>query len=115
MRKQHDLEKKDIFMNVKDLVVLEYEIDQDKDYKKDKHFKIYLGDRIIGIKRSPVLDGARLLLELGYDPDQLMTTKSRSSQNISWKPQAIRKWAKLRAVESDDRVVCIKSFREWTR
>ena len=103
-----------------DTIVIEYNLKtfntlpSDRNDRKSK-FTIFVVDEQVGQVNSPAYDGARLLLKLGYDPDRLMTTKSVSSQHYSWNPQPIHKFAKLRSVETDNRSVCSKSFREWTR
>lgn len=100
--------------------ILEYQLKtydtlpSDKTDKKSK-FALYLKGEFIGLVASPVYDGARLLLSLGYSPDTLMTTKAKDSQNVSWKPQALTKWAKLTTEEQANREVRSRSFREWGR
>ena len=107
-------------MNKEDIIVIEYKIKtyqtlpSDKRDKKSK-FTIFVDGEVIGLVNSPAYDGARLLVKMGYDPQRLMTTRSMDSQHNSWTPQPIHKFAKLRSVETDNRSVCSKTFREWTR
>ena len=103
-----------------ELIVIEYKmktyntLTSDKRDKKSK-FTIFLNGELIGLVNSPAYDGARLLVKMGYDQDRLMTTRSMDSQHNSFLPQPIHKFAKLRSVETDNRSVCSKTFREWTR
>lgn len=107
-------------MNTEDLIVITYQLKtyttlpSDKSDKKSK-FTIFVDGELIGLVNSPAYDGARLLVKMGYDPQRLMTTRSMDSQHNSWEPQPIHKFAKLRSVETDNRSVCSKTFREWTR
>ena len=111
---------KETIMNKEELIIIEYNIKtyntlpSDKNDKKSK-FTVFVDGELIGLVNSPAYDGARLLVKMGYDPDRLMTTKSVESDCLSWKPQPIHKFAKLRSVETDNRSVGSKSFREWTR
>lgn len=86
----------------------------DKHDKKSK-FRIYLHDNLIGTVSSPIHDGARLLIKMGYPPHTLLTTRSQDSVHASWVPQPLHKWAKWTTEEQDDRAVRLKSFREWER
>lgn len=101
-------------------IVLEYKLKtyetlpSDRQDRKSK-YAISVDGELIGLVNSPAYDGARLLVKLGYDLNRLMTTKSVDSQHYSWTPQPIRKFAKLRSIETDTRSVCSKSFRDWTR
>lgn len=87
---------------------------EDRLDRKSK-FALYLGETLIGLVASPIHDGARLLLKMGYDPETLMTTQAKDSQCSSWKPQPLWKWAKWTTEEADDRSVRAKPFREWER
>ena len=103
-----------------ELIIIEYKIKTYKTLPSDKRdkkskFTVFVDGELIGLVNSPAYDGARLLVKMGYDPDRLMTTRSMDSQHNSWKPQPIHKFAKLRSIETDNRSVCSKSFREWTR
>ena len=86
----------------------------DKHDKKSK-FRIYLHDNLIGTVSSPIHDGARLLIKMGYSPHTLLTTRSQDSQHDSWVPKPLSHWAKWTTEEQDDRAVRLKSFREWER
>lgn len=82
--------------------------------KKSK-FEIYLNGTSLGQVNSPTYDGARLLLKMGYDPEELLTTRQADSLHSSWKPQPLWRWAKWTTEEADDRSVRAKSFRDWER
>ncbi|MDB6181975.1 hypothetical protein [Paracoccus fistulariae] len=103
-----------------DLIVVEYKIrtyetlPSDKQDRKSK-YAIFVDGQLIGLVNSPAYDGARLLVKMGYNPDRLMTTRAMDSQHYSWRPEPIRKFAKLRSVETDTRSIRSRSFREWAR
>lgn len=82
--------------------------------KKSK-FEIYLNGTSLGQVNSPIYDGARLLLKMGYNPEELLTTRQADSLHNSWKPQPLWKWAKWTTEEADNRSVRAKSFRDWER
>lgn len=103
-----------------DLIVVEYNLSTYEtlpSHRKDRKSKyaIFVDGELIGLVNSPAYDGARLLVKMGYDPQRLMTSKSVQSDCLSWEPQPLWKWAKLRSVETDTRSVRSRSFREWAR
>lgn len=104
-----------------DVLVLEYRLRYNKTRpgdRKDKATKceIFLNGRMIGLGNSAAADGARLLLQLGYSPDQLMTTREMSSDCCSWKPAKISAFAKWRLTTetslTDDKLKA-KKHRPW--
>lgn len=100
------------------MITLIYELRTfNTDYGSDKKskFEIYLNGTSLGLVNSPTYDGARLLLKLGYNPEELLTTRQADSKHNSWNPQALWKWAKWTTEEQYDRAVRVKSFREWER
>lgn len=100
------------------MITLIYELrtfNTDNGSDKKSKFEIYLDDTSLGLVNSPTYDGARLLLKLGYNPEELLTTRQADSKYNSWNPQALWKWAKWTTEEADGRSVRAKSFREWER
>lgn len=100
------------------MITLIYELRTfNTDYGSDKKskFEIYLDGTSLGLVNSPTYDGARLLLKMGYNPEELLTTRQADSKHNSWNPQALWKWAKWTTQELDHRQVRVKSFREWER
>ena len=82
-----------------ELIVLIYHL---KHYDDDRPSKceIYLGGKLLGVGTSAATHGARLLLQLGYDENRLMTTQSLYSKYHSWEPRPIREWASITVTES---------------
>ncbi len=64
--------------------------------KRDGLFEVYLDGELLLTTTRPVSDGARALLERGYDPDQLMTTRAHDRKYDSFNPIAIGEAATLR-------------------
>lgn len=79
-------------------------------YRLDK-FSVFLGaKRIIGSTSSPLYAGARVLLERGHTPEQLMTITLGGRAYGSFVPAPIGELAKWTIEESDQRGL---SRREW--
>ena len=76
-------------------------------------FEIYLNGKSLGFVASPIYDGARILLKMGFDPDTLLTTQSQYSNFPSWKPQPIWKWAKLTVKERDATGLATETFTQF--
>lgn len=57
-------------------------------------FDAYVGDAFIVCSRQPLLDGARKLLELGYNDDEPLTMRMHNREYDSFIPKPISEWAK---------------------
>lgn len=100
------------------MITLIYELRTfNTDYGSDKKskFEIYLNGTSLGLVNSPTYDGARLLLKLGYDPEELLTTRQADSKHNSWVPKPLSHWAKLSTQELDHRQVRVRTYTECPR
>lgn len=66
-------------------------------------FDAYLDGDLIVSSRQPLLDGARRLLERGFDPEALLTIRMHDRSYDSFHPKPIREWAKWTIAELDRR------------
>lgn len=66
-------------------------------------FDAYLDDALITTSRQPLLDGARVLLAPGVDPNAMLTMRHANRDYDSFEPQAIGEWAQWTVMESDRR------------
>lgn len=76
----------------------------DEDQSSVGKFTVLLGDEIVlHGTRQPLVDGARALVKLGYDANELLTIRPEGAAYNSFLPQPIREWAQLTYKESERR------------
>lgn len=56
---------------------------------------------IVRSSRQPLVDGARVLIELGFDPATLLAMRHAGKPHDSFKPLPIGQWAKWIYIERD--------------
>jgi hypothetical protein len=66
-------------------------------------FDAGLDGELIVTSRQPLLDGARRLLERGFDPEALLTMRMHDRPYDSFHPKPVREWAKWTIAERDRR------------
>lgn len=69
--------------------------------KRAPTFDAYLDEQFICRSSQVIYDAARALLEMGYDPDEILTARHANSENDSFIPKPIGEWAKWMVQESD--------------
>jgi hypothetical protein len=74
-------------------------------------FDGYLDGELIVTSRQPLLDGARRLLERGFDPEALLTMRMHDRPYDSFHPKPIGEWAKWTIAELDCRGLRRKRWR----
>jgi hypothetical protein len=55
-------------------------------------FDAYHGDKLLVVSRQPLYDGARALLDLGADPDALLTIRHAGKDYDSFVPHRSASW-----------------------
>lgn len=74
-------------------------------------FAGYLDGELIVASRQPLLDGARRLLERGFDPEALLAIRMHDRPYDSFHPRPIGEWAKWTIAELDCRGLRRKRWR----
>jgi|SRR4051812_34451944 hypothetical protein len=64
-------------------------------------YEAYLNDTLLCTTRQPFYEGARTLLRLGYDADEVLTMRHQGKPHPSFKPTTIGKAAKLTVIENE--------------
>jgi len=53
----------------------------------------YGGDKLVAVSQQPLHDGARVLLDLGVDPDTLLTARHAGKECDLFVPRPLSEWA----------------------
>lgn len=78
--------------------------------KRAPTFDAYLDEQFICRSSQVIYDAARALLEMGYDPEEILTARHVNSENDSFVPKPIGEWAKWTVVEKNKGGL---ELREW--
>ncbi len=76
---------------------------RDEDQSRIGKFIALLNGKIVlRGTRQPLVDGARALVKLGYDADELLTMRTEGAAYDSFVPQPIRDWAQWTYKEGEE-------------
>jgi hypothetical protein len=68
------------------------------------------GEVIVASTRQPLVDGARVLLDQGYDPGALLTMRHEGMDYDSFRPMPIAEWAKWTYKEREKGGIAIERW-----